>query len=86
MRYKMDVWSVPRPLWYSLGIFAVGANLSQIATCFTLSLLPVATIQIVANTQAFWITAFSYLINREMVLKIEIIGIIACFGGVLLMA
>jgi drug/metabolite transporter (DMT)-like permease len=40
----------------------------------------------VQNTQAFWTTLFGYLINKEMFLKIELIGILACFGGVVLMA
>jgi drug/metabolite transporter (DMT)-like permease len=49
-------------------------------------LLPVATIQIIQNTQAFWTTFFGYQINGEAILRIELIGIVACFCGVLLMA
>jgi len=40
----------------------------------------------VQNTQAFWTTIFGYLINQEQFLKIELIGIFACFCGVLMMA
>ena len=49
-------------------------------------LLPFATIQIVMNTQAFWTTLCGYLINGEMFMRIEMVGIVACFFGVLLMA
>ena len=49
-------------------------------------MLPFGTIQIVQNTQAFWTTLFGFFINNEEFLKIELIGIVACFCGVLLMA
>jgi len=49
-------------------------------------LLPFGTIQIVQNTQAFWTILFGFFINKEEFLKIELIGIIACFCGVLMMA
>ncbi len=38
------------------------------------------------NTQAFWTILFGFCINKEEFLKIELVGIVACFCGVLLMA
>ena len=58
---------------------------SQAANVFSIALLPFGTIQIVQNTQAFWTILFGFFINREEFLKIELIGILACFCGVLLM-
>lgn len=41
---------------------------------------------IVQNTQAFWTVLLGYMINNEQFLRIEMVGIVACFGGVVMMA
>ena len=41
---------------------------------------------IVQNTQAFWTVLLGYLINNEKFLRIEMVGILACFTGVIMMA
>ena len=41
---------------------------------------------IVQNTQAFWTILLGYIINNEQFLRIEMVGIIACFCGVVMMA
>ena len=41
---------------------------------------------IVQNTQAFWTVLLGYMINNEQFLRIEMIGIVACFSGVIMMA
>ena len=41
---------------------------------------------IVQNTQAFWTVLLGFMINKERFLKIELVGILACFVGVVMMA
>ena len=41
---------------------------------------------IVQNTQAFWTILLGYIINKEQFLRIEMVGILACFCGVVMMA
>ena len=53
---------------------------------FSISLLPLSLLTILQNTQAFWTALLGYLINNEAFLRIECVGIIACFIGVLFMA
>ena len=58
----------------------------QTLNCFAIQLLPLSMMNIVQNTQAFWTVLLGFLINNEPFLKIEMVGILACFCGVLMMA
>ena len=53
---------------------------------YAISLLPLGLLTILQNTQAFWTAILAYCINKEAFHKIEGIGIIACFAGVLMIA
>merc|ERR1711997_59830 len=48
--------------------------------------LPLSMMTIVQNTQAFWTVILGFMINNEKFLRIEVIGILACFIGVIMMA
>ena len=59
---------------------------SQTLNCFAIQLLPISMMTIVQNTQAFWTVLLGWMINNEKFLRIEMVGILACFTGVIMMA
>ena len=59
---------------------------SQTLNCFAIQLLPISMMTIVQNTQAFWTVLLGWMINNEKFHRIEAVGILACFSGVIMMA
>ena len=59
---------------------------SQTLNCFAIQLLPISMMTIVQNTQAFWTVLLGWMINNEKFHRVEAVGILACFSGVLMMA
>ena len=58
----------------------------QTLNCFAIQLLPMSMMTIVQNTQAFWTVLLGWMINNEKFLKVEAVGILVCFSGVIMMA
>jgi drug/metabolite transporter (DMT)-like permease len=77
---------IPKQFRLVTGVRSLLQQLSQMVNLLVIVMLPLGTMQIVQNTQAFWTTIFGYLVNQENFLKIELIGIFACFCGVIMMA
>ena len=59
---------------------------SQTLNCFAIQLLPISMMTIVQNTQAFWTVLLGWMINNEKFHRVEAVGILACFSGVIMMA
>ena len=78
--------SIPRGFYGPLGYRSVMMLVSQALNCFAIQLLPLSMMTIVQNTQAFWTVLLGYMINNEQFLRVEVIGILACFCGVIMMA
>ena len=70
------------PLIYRSFMLLIG----QIMNVYAISLLPLGLLTIIQNTQAFWTAILAYFINKETFYKVEGIGIVACFLGVLMIA
>ena len=78
--------SVPAEFYGALGYRSVMMLMGQTLNCFAIQLLPISMMTIVQNTQAFWTVLLGFMINNEKFLRIEMVGILACFGGVIMMA
>ena len=70
------------PLIYRSFMLLVG----QTMNVFAISLLPLGLLTIIQNTQAFWTAILAYFINKETFYKVEGVGIVACFVGVIMIA
>ena len=70
------------PLIYRSFMLLVG----QTMNVFAISLLPLGLLTIIQNTQAFWTAILAYFINKETFYKVEGVGIVACFAGVVMIA
>ena len=77
---------VPNQYRFALGYRSFMMTVSQTFNVFSIALLPLSMLTIVQNTQAFWIVLLGFMINKERFLKIELVGIFACFVGVIMMA
>lgn len=60
--------------------------LGQTINVFSMQLLPVSLLTIAQSTQAFWTALLGHMVNKEAFLRLECVGMVACFGGVVLMA
>ena len=78
--------SVPTEFYGALGYRSVMMLVGQTLNCFAIQLLPISMMTIVQNTQAFWTVLLGFMINNEKFLRIEMVGILACFCGVIMMA
>ena len=77
---------MPRQYRFALGYRSFMMTVGQTLNIFSISLLPLSMLTIVQNTQAFWTVLLGFMINKERFLKIELVGILACFVGVVMMA
>ena len=78
--------AIPGRYYCTLTYRSLMLLVGQVLNVFSISILPLSLLTILQNTQAFWTALMGYLINRETFLRIEIIGILACFVGVILIA
>ena len=58
--------------------------LDQTLGIYALSFLSIGLVNILQNTQAFWTVILAYYFNGEAFHRIEGIGIVACFVGVII--
>jgi len=85
--FKQKVFaSVPKEFRWSLCYRSLMMMAGQTLNCFAIQLLPISMMTIVQNTQAFWTVLLGWMINNEKFLKVEAVGILVCFSGVIMMA
>ena len=65
---------------------SIFGSLGFVGMAYNLTLLPMAVIMIIYQTNPFWNSLLSYLINGDKVQKIEIVAMVICFIGVVIIA
>jgi len=52
---------------------------------FSIMRIPVSTLSLLMNTAPFWAAVLAYIIFGEMILKFELICMLGCFFGVIIL-
>jgi len=76
----------PRNLRGTMVLRSIFGSLGFVGMAYNLTLLPMAVIMIIYQTNPFWNSLLSYLINGDRVQKIEIVAMVICFIGVVIIA
>jgi len=69
-----------------LAIRSVCGQTAFLLTILSMKLLPLSTIYVIFNLNAFFASFFSFLINKEPILKVEIFSMLVCFTAVYMLA
>ena len=70
----------------TLALRSVMGHLSFTLINLAVPLAPLTLIMVVFQTNPFWITLIAFCILREPIVHFEFIGILLCFGAVILIA
>lgn len=76
----------PRSLVKDLIIRSMAGQTTFVLLNYSVTLLPMSTALILMQTNPFWISILACLLLKEQIRMIEILGIFACFGGVVMIA
>lgn len=60
--------------------------LYQFAQLKSLELIPLSTSMVILMTSAFWVSILAFFINGEPILGFELLGMMICFGAVVVIA
>eukprot|EP00352_Strombidinopsis_acuminata_P002455 CAMPEP_0176395482 /NCGR_PEP_ID=MMETSP0126-20121128/43443_1 /TAXON_ID=141414 ORGANISM="Strombidinopsis acuminatum, Strain SPMC142" /NCGR_SAMPLE_ID=MMETSP0126 /ASSEMBLY_ACC=CAM_ASM_000229 /LENGTH=378 /DNA_ID=CAMNT_0017768385 /DNA_START=27 /DNA_END=1163 /DNA_ORIENTATION=+ len=76
----------PRSLRGTMVLRSIFGTIGFIGMAYNLTLLPMAVIMIIYQTNPFWNSLLSYWVNGDPVQKVEIVAMIICFIGVVIIA
>ena len=83
---KHIIHDVPKQHRFALFVRTLFGLCAIICLIYAVKLLPMFIVSIVSNTMPFWASLLGYLILSESVAKVDIICMIGCFAGVVLIA
>ena len=84
-KFRRCITEVPKKLWPALLSRSLAGTTAFIGMTFALSFLPIAIFQTLFYTMPFFISILSYFILKEPFNKKEILAMIICFSGVILL-
>ena len=67
----------------AFGRFAVG-QVGFVFQIIAVFLIPVGLLSVISRTSPFWLAILSYFVVGESITKLEMIGMLVCFGALLM--
>ena len=74
---------VSREVFKPFGIRIVLGQLAFLLYYAALSMAPLTLLVVCAKLDSFFVLILAYLINREEIVPLELLGILICFGSVI---